>query len=314
MDPLAIRTEMIKANGLSFEVDICGDGPKFALALHGFPESKYSWRHQLPMLARLGYTVWAPNMRGYGQSSRPHGKAAYEIDHLVDDAVGLIDAAAARGLSGPTTLLAHDWGGMIGWTCALRQTRPLDRFIVMNLPHPTLFHKRLYTWAQLKRSWYMFFFQLPWLPEQLLCAFGARAIDAIFRGMAVDKSRFPKAVLDHYRKNALIPGAMTAMLNYYRASLGNPALGAEWRNPPIIDTPTLMIWGEKDAALGLELTHGTDALMRDLTFRTLPGVSHWVQQEAPETVNAMIMAWLTGEPVLRAGHGGRLLLANVASQ
>lgn len=303
-----IRTAYIEANGLAFEVDICGEGEKFALCLHGFPESKFSWRAQLPLLAELGYTAWAPNLRGYGGSSRPKGVEPYRMEHLLADVAGLIDAARARGIAGPTTLIAHDWGGAIGWSFALSGMRPLERFIVMNLPHPALFLKGVRTWAQLKRSWYIFFFQLPWLPEKIFTMRGAHAIGEAFRGMAIDKGRFPDSVLDEYRRNALIPGAMTAMINYYRANFRNSDAQSSWANPPILQTPTLMIWGEEDAALGKELTYGTEALVRDFTLRYLPQVSHWVQQEAPETVNAMIRAWIEGRPVPEAGSRGQALI------
>ncbi|MDP1626598.1 MAG: alpha/beta fold hydrolase [Parvibaculum sp.] len=308
MNAHPISTAYIEANGLAFEVDMCGSGDKFALLLHGFPESKFSWRYLMPVLAELGYTVWAPNLRGYGGSSRPKERAAYAMPHLLDDVAGLIDAARARGISGPVTLVAHDWGGVIAWTFALAGVRPLERFIVMNLPHPTLFARGLRTWAQLKRSWYVFFFQIPWLPEKLLLARNAHAIGEAFRGMAIDKSRFPDSVLDHYRKNAQLPGAMTAMINYYRANFrGAPP--KEWTDPPLLETPTLMIWGEADSALGKELTYGTEDLVSDITIRYLPQVSHWVQQEAPEAVNAMIRAWIEGRHVPMAGLGGRLLIA-----
>ena len=309
MSGKAIGTAYIEANGLAFEVDMCGEGNKLALLLHGFPESKFSWRHQMPVFAELGYTAWAPNLRGYGGTSRPRGKEHYRIEHLLDDVAALIDAARARGITGPVTLVSHDWGGVIGWTFALRKVRPLERFIVMNLPHPALFATQGRTWAQLKKSWYVFFFQIPWLPEKLFLARNAHAIAQAFYGMAVDKSRFPGEVLDHYRKNAQLPGAMTAMINYYRALMQGEK-PAEWTNPPQLDTPTLMIWGEEDAALGKELTYGTEELVDDFTIRYLPQVSNWVQQEAPEAINAMIRAWIEGRHVPQAGLGGRLLLAD----
>lgn len=304
-----IKTAFIDANGLRFEVDMCGEGEKFALLLHGFPESNHSWRFQLPLLAELGYTAWAPNLRGYGQTSRPKGVGAYAMNHLIDDVSGLIDAAAARGLKGPTTLIAHDWGGAIGWTYALAHPRPLERFIVMNLPHPAIFMKGVRSFAQLKKSWYMFFFQIPGLPEKLFTARNAEPIAKAFYNMAVDKTHFTEEVLDHYRANALIPGAMTAMINYYRAGFRKNPYQKMWQKPPLLHTPTLMLWGEEDTALGKELTYGTEELVSDFTIRYLPQVSHWVQQEAPETVNAMMKAWLTGEPVPHASEQGRLLTA-----
>jgi pimeloyl-ACP methyl ester carboxylesterase len=123
-----------------------------------------------------------------------------------------------------------------------------------------------------------------------LTARGAEAVGRAFVGMAVDKSAFPEEVLDHYRRNALVPGAMTAMVNYYRANLRRLADGA--RPTPRIEVPTLMIWGEEDAALGLALTEGYEGLVRDFTLERLPGVSHWVQQEAPEAVNGRLLSWL----------------------
>jgi len=300
MDKTVIRTEMVEANGLTFETDMCGEGKKLALFLHGFPENKFSWRFQLPLLADLGYTAWAPNLRGYGGSSRPPRVADYNLSHLLNDVAGLMEAANERGITGPVTLITHDWGGVIGWSFALTQKRPLERFIVMNLPHPTQFAKNGRSWAQFKRSWYILFFQIPWLPEKLMTLRGAQAIGDAFYNMAVDKSKFDQTVLEQYRQNALIPGAMTAMLNYYRAAFRDNPMKEIWENPPQLKTPTLMIWGEEDGALGKELTYGTEERVDDFTLRYLPDVSHWVQQEAPETVNAMLRAWLTSQPVPQA--------------
>ena len=297
MDSRLCRTEMIAANGLTFETDVYGDGEKFALLLHGFPESKFSWRHQAPLLASLGYTVWVPNLRGYGQSTRPPKVSDYGLDRLMDDVSGLIDAARSQGINGPATLMTHDWGGAIGWSFVLSNKRPLERFVVMNLPHPTIFMSKVRTWAQLKKSWYIFFFQIPWLPEKLMTLRKAQAVGDAFYNMAVDKTYFTEDVLQEYRRTALIPGAMRAMINYYRASFRSNPMQTVWENPPKIDVPTLMIWGEEDSALGKELTYGTEHLVTDFTVRYLPGVSHWVQQEAPKTVNAMLKAWLTGEQV-----------------
>ena len=292
MNDFPVNTAFVRANGLTFEVDQCGTGDKFALLLHGFPESKYSWRYQMPLLARLGYRVWAPNLRGYGKSSRPVAVGDYHIDHLVADAAGLIDAAGATN----TLLMAHDWGAVIAWQFAIRRTRPLDRLVIMNVPHPACLARELRTWAQLKKSWYIFFFQIPWLPERLLKARKAEAIGRAFVDMAIDKAKFPVAVTDEFKRSALEPGALRAMVNYYRAGMraGAKAMNPE---PGTVDVPTLMIWGLEDSALGKATTEGTEHYVRDLTLRFLPGVSHWVQQEAPEKVNAMIEAWLEGAPV-----------------
>lgn len=284
-----ITTRGVEANGLRFSIDEAGGGDKLALCLHGFPESKFSWRYQLPLLANLGYRAWAPDLRGYGETKpRPKGVEAYRMERLTDDVAALIDASGAK----ETVLIAHDWGAAIAWTFAARKVRPLKRLVIMNVPHPKIFADTFATSAeQRKRSRYIVFFQLPWLPEAVMTANGGRAIKRAFSDMAVDKNRFTNDVLDHYAANARIPGAMTAMLNYYRAAVRyRAALDATpW---PIIETPTLIVWGEADAALGLELLDGHDKLVRDLTIKRLPGVSHWVQQEAPERVNDILKDWL----------------------
>jgi pimeloyl-ACP methyl ester carboxylesterase len=240
--------------------------------------------------------VWAPDLRGYGDSERPQGIGAYSIEHLMEDVAALIDAAGAKEV----VLLAHDWGALIAWYFALRQMRPLQRLIIMNVPHPAVMERAM-RGRQLLRSWYALFFQIPWLPERLMQLADYRAIRDAFRQMAVDKSRFPDAVLQVYRDNAAKPGALTAMLNYYRALIRGGGADRQRRlGYPRIDVPTLMIWGENDTALGKETTYGTEAFVDNLTIRYLPGVSHWVQQEAPEKVNAMLQAWLKDQPVPQA--------------
>ena len=292
----AIRTEMIEANGLAFEVDICGDGTKFALLLHGFPESNYSWRHQMPLLAELGYTAWAPNLRGYGKSSRPEGIANYHIDKLTEDVAGLIDAKGAS----ETLLIAHDWGGLIAWTFAIKKMRPLSALIQCNMPHPACMNRELRNgWSQRLKSWYALFFQIPGLPEWALTRNNAAAVRKAFTDMALDKSRFPDTDTDRFVQNAMRPGGMTAMLNYYRAAF-RAGIAAFSPGDGKVEARTLMIWGENDTALGKPASYGTHSYVPDVTIRYLPGVSHWVQQEAPETVNAMIRAFLAGVPVPEA--------------
>ncbi len=282
----------IEANGLSFAYDEAGSGPDIALCLHGFPESRFSWRYQLPMLAEAGWHAVAPDLRGYGDTTRPLGRGNYRMDMLVQDVAALFDAFGARR----RLLIAHDWGALIAWSFAIAKTRPLDGLIIMNVPHPAIFQRVLRSsFAQLRKSWYVFFFQLPYLPEAMLGAKGARAIGQAFRGMAVDKSAFPREVLAHYQENASKPGALTAMINYYRANF--LTLAAKQMTPPI-GVPVLMIWGEEDTALGLELTEGYGPYVNDFTLARLPRVSHWVQQEAPAKVNAHLRNWLSKKSLL----------------
>ena len=294
-----LRHAFVQANGLRFRVASCepeAGSERLALFLHGFPECAYSWRAQLPLLARLGWRAWAPDLRGYGESDRPPHVSDYALEKLMDDVSGLIQASGAR----ETLLVGHDWGGIVAWYFAMRRPQEIARLCIMNLPHPACM-ARAFRGRQLLRSWYALFFQLPWLPEKLLAAGDYRAIREAFVGMAVDKGRFPEEVLRVYRDNAARPGALTAMLNYYRALVrgGGARRQTELGFPPI-ELPTLMLWGEVDSALGIETTYGTEEHVRDLTLRYLPGVSHWLQQEAPEVVNAMLEAWLLGKPVPQA--------------
>jgi pimeloyl-ACP methyl ester carboxylesterase len=289
-----VRHEVVKANGIRFHVATAGEGDRLALCLHGFPECWFSWRHQIPLLTRLGYRVWAPDLRGYNETERTTGIESYAIENLMDDVAGLIDAADARS----TMLVAHDWGAIVAWYFAIRRVRHLDRLVIMNVPHPGAARPALRTFAQLRRSWYAFFFQIPRLPEALLGARGARAIGDMLRGSCRNPDVFSDEVVEVYRKAASQPGAPAAMLNYYRALLRGGGLRRQADlGFPEIETPTLFIWGEDDVALTKATTHGTDAYVRDLTLRYLPGVSHWVQQDATEAVNAMLEAWLTGQPV-----------------
>ena len=280
-----ITSRHITANGIDFAIDECGDGPDIALCLHGFPESRKSWRHQLPVLAAQGWHAVAPDLRGYGDTSRPAAQSAYHIDHLVADTAALFEALGARR----RLLIAHDWGALIAWVVAQRRAVALDGLVIMNVPHPAVFRHTLRTsWAQKRKSWYVAFFQMPWLPERLLGAKGAEAVGRAFTGSAVDKAAFGPEIIAHYRANASAPGALTAMINYYRANfpgvLGEPVA--------IIDVPVLMIWGEQDMALDIANTRGYGPLVRDFTLVTLPQASHWVQQDAPDAVNAALAGWL----------------------
>ena len=289
-DPASgIKVDWVEANGLRFEVAQAGEGDHLVLCLHGFPELHYSWRNQIPLLARMGYRVWAPNMRGYGASSRPEGTGAYRLRNLAQDVAALIDASAASKV----TLMAHDWGAIVAWYVAILKIRPLDRLVIMNVPHPNCARREVAHWRQLRKSWYIFFFQLPWFPERMLGRGGdGRAIGELFERTSCNPERFGREVQEVYSAAAARPGALAAMLNYYRALLRRP--DARDIGEGRVDVPTLMIWGEEDVAIDIHCLDGTQEYVRDLTVRRLPGVSHWVQQDAPEQVNAILEEWLPG--------------------
>ena len=284
----AISTRTVRANGLTFTLDEAGDGDDVALFLHGFPESRRSWRRQLPFLADLGWRAVAPDLRGYGQSDRPTGRAAYTLEHLTDDVGALFDVLGARR----RLLIGHDWGAVVAWTSAIERVRPLGGLIIMNVPHPAVYAAHLRrSPSQLAKSWYVFFFQIPGLPEWLTTANGARLVERAFTRGVADPSIFSAEDLQVYRDNARQPGAMTAMINYYRANA--PRLGgADKTLTRKIETPTLMIWGENDAFLDVGLTEGYGPYVSDFTLKRLPGVSHWVQQEAADVVNRQMAEWM----------------------
>ena len=285
-----ITIDFVEAGELTFEVakmePVRGDGDHLAILLHGFPELHYSWRAQMPLLAEMGYRVWAPNLRGYGGTSRPEGVENYAFDKLLEDIGALIDASGAKKV----TLLCHDWGGLIGWRFAILKTRPLERFVAMNIPHPLALRRQGRNLKQLKKSWYIFFFQIPWLPERLFGLNGAKRIGNIFLNTCCNPEMFPKEVREVYRKAADRPGALKAMINYYRAlfrgrSIYNVGDGR-------VEVPTLMIFGEQDVAIETSSIEGTEKWVPDYTLHRLPDASHWVQQDDPEGVNAILKDWL----------------------
>lgn len=281
-----IEIKFVETNGLTFEVAQAGEGHHLALMLHGFPELHYSWRHQMGLLADKGYRVWAPNIRGYGATDRPGEVRDYALDRLTQDVADLIDASGATKV----TLFAHDWGAIIAWAFAITKLRPLTRLVIMNVPHPMVGQREIRKWRQFKKSWYIFFFQLPWLPEKMLARKGGDAVGELIAKTSCNPQRFGPEVRAIYSDASRRPGARTAMINYYRALLrhGDTIDLGNGR----IDVPTLMVWGEEDVALNIHCTQGTEEWVSDFTLKRLPGVSHWVQQDAPDEVNAILNEWL----------------------
>ena len=281
-----LNYEQIQTRGLRFEVATHGRGERLALLLHGFPESAHSYRYQIGLLTGMGYRVWAPNMRGYAKSDKPAGREAYTLENLAQDVTHLIDASGARSV----TLVGHDWGGAIAWYYAMAGARPLERLVVLNCPHPLRMAQGMRRLEQLRRSWYMFFFQLPWLPELAIRRNHFASLELI-RRTAVNKENIQDRDVAVAREAASQPHALTSMLNYYRAM---PLNGRSLREAATrkIEVPTLLIWGERDVALGKELSQGTDRYVRNLTVHYLPHASHWVQQDDPDGVNRALEAFL----------------------
>ncbi|PSB11901.1 epoxide hydrolase [Pleurocapsa sp. CCALA 161] len=274
----------IKTNGINLHYVSQGSG-KLMLMLHGFPEFWYSWRHQIKEFASDYHTV-ALDLRGYNDSDKPAEQSAYQMSEFIQDIKGVITGLGYADC----ILVAHDWGGAIAWNFAYAYPTMVEKLIVLNIPHPAKFAQGLRTPEQLLKSWYILAFQLPFLPEFLLQLNDYQAIKEAFSGMAINKTAFSEADLNAYRDAAAKPGALRAMVNYYRNVF--PLLfnnEPEWQ---ILAVPTLTIWGEADTALGKELTYGTEAYVSNWQIKYIPHCSHWVQQEQPALVNAYIWEFL----------------------
>jgi pimeloyl-ACP methyl ester carboxylesterase len=265
---------------------MAGSGEKLVLCLHGFPESAISWRHQIDPLAQAGYRVWAPDLRGYGGTTRPTGIDAYRIESLMDDVTGFLDAAQIQR----AILVGHDWGGIIAWYYAMRHADRVETLIIVNAPHPACFEREVRHWRQWHRSWYMGFFQTPWVPEAALSAGHGYVIGEIFRRMA---EQMPDDLIQLYRRQACEPGALTAMVNYYRAALrGGGALRQRRLGYPTVSIPTLVIWGVQDQALVRQNLDGLHDFVDDLTVVTVADAGHFLHEDKPEQVTRKILTWL----------------------
>jgi pimeloyl-ACP methyl ester carboxylesterase len=302
---MPLEHRLVRTNGIRLHCVVDGTGP-LVLLLHGFPESWYSWRHQLAGLAPR-FRVVAPDLRGYNESEKPAGVAAYAMPELVADVEGLVRAFGER----EAAIVGHDWGGAIAWSFAMERPALTRRLAVLNCPHPAIMTEHLRRDPrQLARSWYMFFFQLPWVPEFLLGLGHAHAIGRAFRTSTVRRDALSDDDVQRFRDAAMHSGALRSALNYYRAAFrdrrtaallpapiqrflyGDEELPAPRRTLadwPTIAAPTLLIWGEQDVALRKELTEGMEPLFTGpFEKRFVADSGHWVQQEQP----ALVTRWL----------------------
>lgn len=273
-----------RVNGVRLHRVERGTGTPVVL-LHGFPEFWWGWRRQMPALAAAGLRAVAPDLRGYNFSEKPPGIAAYRVETVAADVAALIGALGVERAH----LVGHDWGGVVAWYVAMLHPGRVDRLAVLNAPHPQAFRRELRRGPQALRSWYAGAFQLPLLPEAAFRARGYRLLNRVFRGAGGRPDVFGPDELARYREAAARPGALSAMLHYYRAALRHP-------RPPSSPIPheTLLVWGERDPALGVELTEGLEPWVPRLRVERIPEAGHWVQHEAPERVNTMLVDFLRG--------------------
>lgn len=281
--------QQITANGINLHV--VQDGPstgRLVILLHGFPEFWYGWRRQIPYLAAAGYRVWAPDQRGYNISDKPEGIAAYTLDELAADVIGLMDAAGEEKVF----VVGHDWGAAVAWWVAAKYPARVARMVVINVPHGAVLTKHLRrNFTQMRKSWYMFFFQIPWLPESLARLKNWNMLAKSLK----DSSRrgtFTNNDLDIYRQAWSQPKANTSMLNWYRAVMQKPPTPPENRR---ITVPTLLIWGAQDKFLGRELAQPSIDLCDDGRLVFFEEATHWVQHEEAGRVNELIDTFLRGD-------------------
>ncbi|UVF20092.1 alpha/beta hydrolase [Microvirga terrae] len=260
------------------------DGP-LVILLHGFPEFWWGWSYQIASLAEAGFRVLAPDQRGYNLSDKPDGRRAYDLDVLAKDVVGLADALGRRTFS----VVGHDWGGLVAWWTASRYPDRIAKLAVLNAPHPSVAGSYIRSHpSQMLRSLYVGFFQIPRLPEAMLSANGHRSLkDALLRTSR--PGTFSEEDMAHYVKAWSRPGALTTMLNWYRALPFRPDM-----KDPTVRSPTLVIWGARDRFLERGLAEASLALCRSGDIRWIETATHWVQHEEPEAVNAALVEFLTG--------------------
>lgn len=282
-----VQHEFVETNGIRLHVAQAGpvEGP-LVILLHGFPEFWYGWRKQIDALAAAGLRVWAPDQRGYNLSDKPPSVQDYRIEPLAADVLGLIAAAGRERAS----IVGHDWGGVVTWWLAANHAERLDRAVILNVPHPAVMRRHLRTNPrQMFRSRYIVWFQLPGFAEWLF----RRRDGALLARILQRTSRpgtFSEEDLARYRESWRQPGALTGMLNWYRAA-------RHWLHsaPSRVSMPLLLLWGTRDRFLGRELAEPSLRLCDQGQLHFFEKATHWLQHEEAATVNARLITFLRGD-------------------
>ncbi len=290
---MSITLTYIQTNGIRLHAAMCGpqDG-RLLILLHGFPEYWRGWQKQMELLAQAGLRVIVPDQRGYNLSDKPRGVGAYAVDELSRDVTGLADALGYERFY----LAGHDWGAAVAWHTALRCPQRVEKLAILNVPHPDVMARFLRSRpAQLLKSWYILYFQIPALPEALLRMGNFAGLGRMLRmsgryapGQA---PTFSPEDLSGYRQAWAQPGALTSMLNWYRAAFRGALRGG---NLPArrVSVPTLMLWGAQDIALSLEMAHPSIELCDRGRLVVYPDATHWVQHDEAATVTEQLTDFL----------------------
>jgi pimeloyl-ACP methyl ester carboxylesterase len=279
--------QFIEANRVRLHYVTQGEG-ELVLLLHGFPEFWYAWRYQIPVLARY-FKVVVPDLRGYNDSEKP--ATGYDLDTLSADIRSLIERLGYSHAH----IVGHDFGGAIGWNLAQKFPQYLDRLALLSAPHPQRFARDLLiNLEQLRRSWYVLAFQVPSLPEWLIQWNLKEFVRNMFQEQAVRKGAFTDEHAQMYQSALNKPGAIAAALNCYRQMFAPGHWVRDWmRSPDPITVPTLMLWGDEDSIFSHHLMDGVEQwIAAPFKFKLIPHCGHWIQQEAPQTVNRELLSFL----------------------
>lgn len=288
-----MQKALIETNNIRLHV--LTDGPQngtSVILLHGFPEFHYGWRKQIPALVEAGFRVIVPDQRGYNLSDKPKGISPYDIDILTKDIVGLLDHFGIE----KTFLAGHDWGAVVAWTIALNYPERLKKLAILNVPHPDVMTRFILEHAeQRKKSWYVFFFQIPLFVEWALSRNNFRNMSRMLVGSG-RKSTFSTDNLLEYKKAWSQPGALTGMVNWYRAIFRHSFKYAFHRKSiPArkVKVPTLMLWGKQDVALSHEMVEPSMALCDQGEAVLFEKATHWVQHDEADEVNKRLIEFFS---------------------
>jgi pimeloyl-ACP methyl ester carboxylesterase len=291
---MELEHSYINTNGIRLHV--VQAGPKSGIPvvlLHGFPEFWYGWRKQIPALVNAGCRVIVPDQRGYNLSDKPKDKKDYGVFTLVDDVLGLIKALDYEKVN----LVGHDWGAVVAWTLAVTHPEKLHKLAILNVPHPAVMRKFLQRdFEQMRRSWYVGFFQIPWLPEKIFAANDFRQMVRAVQGSA-KKNSFTDADMEKYKEAWSQPGALTSMLNWYRAIVQHPPKMPEDMR---VRVRTLMMWGMKDFALSHRMARPSMDYCDEGNLILFPEATHWMHLDAAEEVNHYLIDFLLDSITKRA--------------
>ncbi len=279
------REHRLQLNGVTLQVLEYGSAKAEPIIfLHGFPDFSHGWRQQIPFFEEQGFRLFVPDQRGYNRSDKPSSVKEYSLDHLAGDILALLDHFELP----QAHLVGHDWGGIVAWWLALKHPKRLKRVAILNVPHPQVLRDHLrHNRTQLRKSWYMLAFQLPWLPEKLLSS-GQFIHFQQSMSHSARRGAITPTDLEKYRAAWAQPGALTGMLNWYRAMFRTRP------KPPAslqVTLPTLLIYGGRDPFLGEELIQPSLAFCTQGELEVYPSAGHFTHLDENEEVNHRLLTF-----------------------